>query len=43
MRIWLDPFTLEQENALTDSLMKCKNELAKEFISIFDLVESQLN
>jgi hypothetical protein len=43
MRIWLDPLTLEQENALTDSLMQCKNELAKEFISIFDLVESQLN
>ena len=43
MRIWQNPFTPEQELALTNSLLKCRIELSKEFISIFDLIESELN
>jgi acyl carrier protein phosphodiesterase len=43
MRVWQKPFTLDQEFALTNSLMNCKNELSKEFISIFEHIESELN
>jgi hypothetical protein len=43
MRIWLNPFSTEQEIALTNGLLHCKDELSKDFISIFDFVESQLN
>jgi hypothetical protein len=43
MRLWEKPFTLEQETALTYSLLNYKKSLSEEFIFIFDRIDAQLN
>jgi hypothetical protein len=43
MRLWENPFTIEQEEALTERLIKYKNSLSEEFIFIFDSIDAQLN
>jgi hypothetical protein len=43
MRIWENPFSLAQENEITERLIKYKKRLSEEFIIIFDDIESQLN
>ncbi|OAQ42188.1 hypothetical protein A5893_03470 [Pedobacter psychrophilus] len=43
MRLWQNPFTEEQEQSLTKSLILYKSKLSGEFLPIFELIESQLN
>ncbi|MEO5909600.1 MAG: hypothetical protein ABIP95_01870 [Pelobium sp.] len=43
MRLWQDPFTVDQQDALTKSLLVYKGRLAEEFISIFEMIDAQLN
>ncbi len=43
MRIWENPFSLEQENTITERLIKYKKSLSEEFIIIFDEIDTQLN
>lgn len=43
MRIWRDPFTREQEDALLQNIINYKNELTDKFIFIFDLIDAELN
>ncbi len=43
MRIWKDPFTTRQEYFITKQLSTYKNHLKEEYITIFDLIEAQLN
>ena len=43
MRLWKDPFTNEQEDALTQSLINYKNELADKFIFIFEVIDAEIN
>ena len=43
MRIWENPFSDAQENAITERLINYKKNLSEEFIIIFDEVENQLN
>ncbi|MBK0382967.1 hypothetical protein I5M32_08340 [Pedobacter sp. SD-b] len=42
-RLWKDPFTEEQKNTLTKSLILYKSKLSEEFLHIFELIDSQLN
>lgn len=43
MRIWENPFTQEQEIALTKSLLNYKDGLSEEFIFIFETIDAQLD
>ncbi|MDA9555170.1 hypothetical protein N9R54_02930 [Pelobium sp.] len=43
MRIWDQPFSPEQEELLTKSLLAYKNNLSEEFIFIFEMIDGQLN
>jgi acyl carrier protein phosphodiesterase len=43
MRIWDNPFTAEQEEALTKSLITYKDELSKDFIFIFEMIDARIN
>ncbi len=43
MRLWTDPFTAEQEIAITQRLIEYKKELRKDFIIIFDQIDATLN
>ncbi|MBD3748217.1 MAG: hypothetical protein IE931_01870 [Sphingobacteriales bacterium] len=43
MRLWEEPFTLEQETALTSCLLNYKKNLSEEFIFIFDTIDAQIN
>ena len=43
MRIWNNPFTAEQEEALTKSLITYKDELSKDFIFIFEMIDARIN
>lgn len=43
MRLWKEPFTHEQEDALTRSLLVYKSRLSEEFIFIFELIDAQHN
>jgi len=43
MRIWENPFSLAQEEAVTKRLINYKKNLSEEFIIIFDEIEKQLN
>ena len=42
-RIWKNPFTSAQEEALTKSLLTYKVGLSEEFIFIFETIDAQLN
>ena len=43
MRIWDNPFTHEQEEALTTNLLNYKKELSKDFIFIFEMIDAAIN
>ena len=43
MRIWDNPFTVEQEAALTKTLITYKDELSKDFIFIFEMIDAAIN
>ena len=43
MRIWDNPFTAVQEEALTKSLITYKDELSKDFIFIFEMIDARIN
>lgn len=43
MRLWKEPFTLEQETTLTHCLLNYKKNLSEEFIFIFDMIDAQIN
>lgn len=43
VRLWKNPFTLEQETALTYSLLDYKKNLSEDFIFIFEMIDAQLN
>ena len=42
MRVWKDPFTPEQEAAMTEVLMTYRLSLLDSFMSVFDEIESKL-
>jgi hypothetical protein len=42
MRIWKNPFTPENELAMTDVIIEYRTELEKVFMSIFDEIEAKL-
>lgn len=43
MRLWKNPFTLQQEILLTERLINYKNSLRENFIIIFDQIDAELN
>lgn len=43
MRLWSDPFTIEQEIAITERLINYKSKLREDFIIIFDQIDAQIN
>lgn len=43
MRLWENPFTAEQELAITKRLVEYKKKLREDFIFIFDLIDAQIN
>ncbi|HEX7367908.1 MAG TPA: hypothetical protein VF273_12465 [Pelobium sp.] len=43
MRLWDNPFTAEQELAITERLIAYKKCLRKDFIIIFDQISAQIN
>jgi hypothetical protein len=43
MRLWTNPFTDEQEIALTHCLVDYKKKLRDDFIIIFDQIDAQIN
>jgi acyl carrier protein phosphodiesterase len=43
MRLWKNPFTKEQADSLTKSLILYKTKLSEEFLTIFELIDSRLN
>ncbi len=43
MRLWENPFSEEQETAITDRLIKYKIKLREDFIIIFDQISAQIN
>ncbi|HTN21486.1 MAG TPA: hypothetical protein VL125_13475 [Pelobium sp.] len=43
MRLWTNPFTPEQEVAITQCLVDYKKELREDFIIIFDQIDAQIN
>ena len=43
MRIWDNPFTIQQEEELTKNLITYKNELSKNFIFIFEMIDTAIN
>ncbi len=42
LRVWSNPFTEMQKRALSEIFMKYKDELKKEFVTIFDHIEDKL-
>ncbi len=43
MRLWANPFTEEQEIAITERLIEYKIKLREDFIIIFDQIDAQIN
>ncbi len=43
MRLWENPFTLAQEEAITRYLLNYKHRLSEEFMYIFKMIDDQLN
>nr|WP_294894311.1 hypothetical protein [uncultured Pedobacter sp.] len=43
MRLWDNPFTPEQELAITERLVAYKKDLREDFIIIFDQIDAQIN
>lgn len=43
MRLWKNPFTVDQETALTFALLEYKKNLSKEFTFIFEMIDAQIN
>lgn len=43
MRLWENPFTFEQELAITKRLVIYKKKLREDFIIIFDQIDAQIN